>query len=521
MRFIFFPGFILLLGLAAPLSAATLTVTTTNDTQDANDGQCSLREAITTVNTGVATDTACESPSSSNNVIQLSDTTYCLNSELMISGSVTLSGSSGGSTTLDGGNGNTTQCATASQNRILSITTAGITVELNNIILQGGKSSKSGGGIYLSGTSTLNLNQSQVLSNQASSTESMNGGAIYATQCEAVTLTNSLVDGNTATASDDRSFGGGMSATFCNSVTIENTTFNQNESQSGGMDKGAYGGGLFMSEVTTMTLTNSTFSNNKATHTGTSSTESNAYGGGVYVSGQTANIVNATINGNKSEGKENSYGGGLFAKREVIVNIAHSTIAYNEAGGSTNAYGGGVAHFPANSEGVTDETIKLINTILSDNVVSGTSSSKGANCYEKTYTLGNNLFSTTDGCRLDTSLASGTVTDYTNSNADLSSLANNGGPVKTDAISASSSAKDKGTCLDASGNPVTTDARGATRDSLCDIGSYEYGGTLETEGNGDDSSEESEESEESNQDTSGSTSQTSSSGCSLITLPHK
>ncbi len=479
--------FLLILGLSASLQAATLVVNTTSDVESASDGKCSLREAVASANDGTATDTSCGTVSASDNVIQLESATYCLVSELFIRNSVTLAGVSGGATTLDGGNGSSTSCTTASQSRIVSVITDGITVNLNDLILQGGINTTGGGGIYLEGLSTLHLSQSQILSNQAINTNTLgaNGGGIYAHNCESLTLTNTHVDSNLASATGDRAFGGGVSAVLCHSITVENSTFDQNQSTTAVTDKGAYGGGFFASGNDMVTITSSTFSNNEAIHTGTAtSTSSDAYGGGVYIYGKLANILNTTISGNKSQAKDDAYGGGFFTKLDSTINISHSTLADNQATGS-NAYGGGISHFPADSTGTISGTINIINTLLVDNTVSGTTTSKGLNCYQTIYTWGTNLFSDTSGCTLDDTKAATTVTDSTSSNAELSSLADNGGAVKTQAISSSSSAKDMGTCLDVLGNSITTDARGVTRDAACDIGSYEYVSSSATSSTGD------------------------------------
>lgn len=522
LKFTWFFGilqFTLFFGISTSTQANTLVVTTTDDIQDISDGKCSLREAVAITNGDGFTDTSCGTVGSTNFVIQLSDATYCLGSELIIRNTVTLSGAKGGSTTLDGGNGSTTSCETASNARIASVVTDNITIELNDLIIQGGFGTTGGGGFYLNGRSTLTVNQSQFISNQVINTDTLstNGGGIYANECEALVLKNTRVEGNLASAKSDRSFGGGVSAVSCHLITIENTTFDQNKNMTAALDKGTYGGGFFGSNNTTLTITNSTFSNNEASHTGIeASSTCDVYGGGIYIYG-TANIVNTTISGNKAKGKDHSFGGGLFTKQDSTINIAHSTITSNEST-STNAYGGGIGHFPPSETEPTPQ-INIINTILVNNTVSGTTLSKGTNCYQKVYTRGNNLFSDTSNCVIDSSLATSTVTDYTNSNAELASLADNGGAVKTHAISSSSSAKDKGDCLDVTGNIITTDARGKTRDTPCDIGAYEYiSETTQTNNDtlNDDDDNNDDDDDESTANNDNEMSAKKSSGCSLL-----
>ena len=66
------------------------------------------------------------------------------------------------------------------------------------------------------------------------------------------------------------------------------------------------------------------------------------------------------------------------------------------------------------------------------------------------------------------------ATDKPNTDAQLVDLAANGGPTLTHALPATSMAVDNGGMLDAAFPGVDVDQRGVTRDSLLDIGAYEY-----------------------------------------------
>ena len=116
----------------------------------------------------------------------------------------------------------------------------------------------------------------------------------------------------------------------------------------------------------------------------------------------------------------------------------------------------------------------LINSVLGGNTVSGSSTPKGPNCYENTFTLGNNVIADDSNCFLDDTLASGTVADYLDVDPLLNALADNGGPVYTHSLGDASPARGVANCLSWDGVKVTDDARGIVRDRKCDLGAYEY-----------------------------------------------
>ncbi|MBI2571795.1 MAG: hypothetical protein HYV63_32700 [Candidatus Schekmanbacteria bacterium] len=220
-------------------------------------------------------------------------------------------------------------------------------------------------------------------------------------------------------------------------------------------------------------VTGSTFSANEAVHQGAAAS-GHAYGGGLYVFGNTASLLNTTLSGNSAKADGKAYGGGLFVKGEIVAHVTHSTIAANLADGAGGAYGGGISHFPSGSGTERSEQVVLLNTLLSGNDALGAAAPKGDDCYEKTYTLGNNLLSQDDNCYLDSSLASGSVIDQLDVDPQLAALASNGGRVETHALGSSSPARGTASCLDWTGEPVTVDARGIPRDGHCDLGAYEF-----------------------------------------------
>ncbi|MBW2190542.1 MAG: hypothetical protein JRG93_13305 [Deltaproteobacteria bacterium] len=86
---------------------------------------------------------------------------------------------------------------------------------------------------------------------------------------------------------------------------------------------------------------------------------------------------------------------------------------------------------------------------------------------------GYNIESPGDTCGFD----QGTdLVNITAGQLDLEPLADNGGSTMTHALGAGSVAIDRipeADCVDAEGEPLTTDQRGFPRDSMCDVGTFE------------------------------------------------
>jgi Right handed beta helix region len=288
-------------------------------------------------------------------------------------------------------------------------------------------------GIYNSGTATLT--NSTVSENAADS----EGGGIR--NAGTLTLTNSTVSGN---------IGGGIYGIF-GTLTVSNSTVSGNTAP--------YGGGIFNDG--TLTLTNSTVSGNTAdlgggidneygTATLTNSTVSGnsavtGDGGGIY-NGATLTLTNSTVSGNTA----GDYGGGIA--NGATLTLTNSTVSGNTA----NRGGGGILN---NAFG----SLTLNNTVV-DNDCDGTIMSDGGN-----------LESPADTCGFDQ------PTDQVNVTVEqlnLGPLADNGGPTWTHALLPGSVAIDQipeAECLDADGEPLTTDQRGAPRPvgTMCDVGALE------------------------------------------------
>jgi hypothetical protein len=86
---------------------------------------------------------------------------------------------------------------------------------------------------------------------------------------------------------------------------------------------------------------------------------------------------------------------------------------------------------------------------------------------------GGNIESPGDTCGFDQPTDQ---VDVSGDDLKLGPLQDNGGPTETHALGADSVAIDQipaDECVDADGEPLTTDQRGFPRDSMCDIGAFE------------------------------------------------
>jgi hypothetical protein len=313
----------------------------------------------------------------------------------------------------------------------------GATMTLANCTLSNNSANEGGGGIS-SGGGTLNMTDCTLAGNSASNW----GGGIYASGT--ATLVNCTLNNNSAGGAGGIYNGGTASLANCTlshnsatnsafadggggianggTATLTNCTLSGNSVQ-GRIDHGALGGGVNNSG--TLELTNCTLSANSATNASWA-TRSTADGGGVYNTG-TVELTNCTLSANSANNYANNYA----------------------------AYGGGVYNYG---------TATLNNSIVANSL------GGDIYTYEVRISGSNNLVE--DGSGLP---------GWLTGDPDLGALKDNGGPTLTMALLPGSPANDAGSnalALDASGNPLTTDQRGAgyvrISGSRVDIGAYEF-----------------------------------------------
>ncbi len=298
-----------------------------------------------------------------------------------------------------------------------------------------------GGGIILE-DSSVTIKDSSFISN----TSVHNGGGIAIGYNSSLTITNTIISGNTS------GFGGGIAN--IGSLTIINSTLSGNS---------AFNGGAIVN-YGTMTISDSTLSGNSA----------NSGGGGIATYDGSMNIYNSTLSGNSAE----ALGGGIYNEGGNLTAI-NSTLSGNSAdfnGGGIATYLGSMNIFNSTLSGNSAEAgggiYNLGNHTAINSIVANSPS--GGDCYFSLTDGGHNI-SSDDSCGFDPANSSMPNTDPL-----LGPLQDNGGPTWTHALLPDSPAIDAGD--DAQCPP--TDQRGVYRpqdgngdgEAVCDIGSYELEG---------------------------------------------
>ncbi|MFQ5488147.1 MAG: choice-of-anchor Q domain-containing protein, partial [Gammaproteobacteria bacterium] len=419
------------------LLANTITVNTKKD-GFADDGFCTLAEAIVTANSNSAVDsTSCAVGGSGNDTIEfvIPNGTIRLTGALPpITESLTIKGPGPDKLTLDGDN----------LHRVFFIDSGGNaqSVDISGLTIRSGKLfATSGAAISVTGD-TLNLSDCVVSGNSA-----LAGGGIF-NSGGTVFIRSCTISGNTASATQGGGNGGGINN--AGTMTLENSTVANNSATH-------WGGGIFNGG--TLTILNSTISGN----------DTPSFGGGIYHNGPALNIANSTISGNSA----NESGGGLFTESTVIMN--HVTITDNIADNDDNFAGSG--------GGITIDgsgfTVAINNSIVASNKVGSGGLGANRDCSGTPSALGtfssggNNLFGDLSGC------AGAAASDLVDTAPLLAALADNGGPSATHALLPGSPALEAiapSACLS-----VSDDQRSVPRpqdgnndgSANCDIGAYE------------------------------------------------
>jgi CSLREA domain-containing protein len=431
---------------AAPVTAM---VVDTLDDELNNDGDCSLRDAITAANENTPIDFC---PAGDG---VLTDTiSFEMSGTILLTEQ--LSVTEGGPLVIDGGNAITVSGNTSV--RALYVESgAHLTLE-NTSITEGFADKSNGGGIWNGGI--LKILNSILASNEADDDDlwfglgggiykvgelyvnnslftdngSLAGGAIYNDDSGLIYIVESEVSSNGPT-----DFGPGGGIYNKGTLTITRSVVNDNDALFFG------GGGIF--NLGTLYIENSTISGNSS-----DLDEIDSHGGGINnVGSGTFYIINSTISGNSAE-----QGGGIRTSNAYGTHyITNSTISGNNAG-----YGGGIY--------TSFGTVTLYNTIVAENPI-------GGNCYWGSGMINDGGHNIEDGNTCSFSPANDSMP---NTDPVLGPLQDNGGPTWTRALLPGSPAID-------AANPVycpTNDQRGVLRpmdgdndgNTVCDIGSYEY-----------------------------------------------
>jgi CSLREA domain-containing protein len=453
---------------ASPAWADTITVNSTADDVDVTDGECTLREAITSANDDPASVPAageCANGSGAD-VIQFAlpgtaPWTVNLTAALpFLSTNIDIQG--------PGADQLTVRHNSMNAFRIFTVTGDTTVVAISGMTISNG-SVNVGGGIY--NDADLTVTGSTISGNSAE----LDGGGIYNDGGGTLTVSGSTISGNTAQGGTLGGVGGGISN--WGTLTVTGSTVSGNTAKGGTAPDsfGGFGGGIHngADDAGTMTITDSTISDNTATagQPAVGETVGNGgFGGGIYNDSElefedcdpasaitTTTITNSTISGNTAAPGKDAAGGGILNNDGLAV-IKNSTITENTAPDGT---GSGVASY---GDCWTPTTV--FSSIISHNTNTDVDFVLGNGTINSFISEGYNLIG--DGnAAVDDDPNTPTITE---SNAfdqagdqtgvtdpELGALADNGGSTKTHALNAGSPAIDKGK------SALATDQRGEER----------------------------------------------------------
>jgi CSLREA domain-containing protein len=462
-----------------PVLAAGITVNSLLDTA-ADDGSCTLREAITAANTDTASGVAvgeCAAGSGADVITFSVSGTISMPTGAVIAGDLSILGAGaiavdgansiqvfaipGGTVTLSGltitGGDAFFGAAVFNDGAIVTVTdstisgnTAGVgggggiynngTMTITNSTITANSASGPGGGIFNNGP--LTIADSTISGNTAGDA----GGGIY-NNSGTLAITDSTISGNTAGDS-----GGGV-YNASNTVTVTGSTISGNAA-------GTTGGGIFNNVGGHLTVTTSTIGGNTA-DTGA--------GGGIFSNG-ILTVSSSTVSGNAAPA---GGGGGIIATAGTTTAVTNSTISGNDS----LLFGGGIGS--VGTLALTNSTISgnssqqggggiigggvetIVNSIIAGNSTGGNPS--GADVADVLETTTTSIIGVPGGMTLSDILVP-------------AGLADNGGPTETIAlalvgVNPAIDSATGGTCAAAPINAL--DQRGMPRPAACDIGAYE------------------------------------------------
>lgn len=497
------------LGTATPAGAVdTWTVNNTTDVFDgACDSDCSLRDAVYEANHD-ADDSEIVFAANVTGTIQLTG-----------GGSSSMDLYGDGTTTITGPGANLLTVRGTDADNVFYIdeSNGAFTVQISGLTITNGRSDRGGGIEFYNDDSgedaDLTLIGMVITGNDATSTSS-GGGGIAFYEADTLTITNSVISGNTTQGMGGGVFfynsenmnvtnsvitgntalyeGGGIviyydSGDDRGNLTIDRSTFSLNRS---GDDGGAVG----FYEGDALVITNSTFSGNTA--------EEN--GGALYVYGESAVISNSTFNDNHA-----LYNGGAIAVNAGDVTLQQATISGNTAvdfGDGLYLNGSDSAPLRAGLDGRQQGEETVVNgdptkppktksksdapaadasggigaldvgdVLLSGTIVSGNATEDIQTGTDEAVTVeSQNSLIGTIGTAVTLTDLGGTIRS---TNPGLAALANNGGPTQTMKLLTGSAALDTGPETVATFTGSAFDQRGTGHPRVIngrvDIGAYE------------------------------------------------
>lgn len=403
---------------APPALAVVPTIITVNSSADAvaNDGNCTLREAIIAANTQTQTDaclagtgdtTIVFDPSTDGHTITLTDTGAGENAAAtgdldVTSGTLVIQGNGASKTIIDG-NGTDRVFQVLNANTSLTLTgltitnggavgqgggiwaTVGTSLSLSSVTVTANVTNGMGGGIEADGD--FSLSDSTVSDNSAGASggNTAYGGGVYLSGSGTTAdIAGSTISGNVAVSGTGPAAGGGINSTAQLALTDSVVTGNSALSSGGGVQ----GGGISIGNGT-LALTRVELSDNTAQ----SSNGGVALGGGLATTFPTT-IINSTIAGNFAGSQVSmGEGGGLWFSSAGAVNVVSygATIAKNSA-----TDGGGIYVDGAGANFLFVNTIIADNTLTSPLGVGADCNDDGGTGAVNSQSL--NLIGVVDGC---------------------------------------------------------------------------------------------------------------------------
>lgn len=328
--------------LTASASAATLIVTKIADTNDGVcNSDCSLREAIAAANSGdtVQVGFSAQQTISLTHGDTPSQRSLVINKNLTINGHGTLTISAGGVGW-----------------RIFNILGAGVVVTLNDMTISDASTHPwpdvplrfNGAGINANSGVTLNINYCRIRNNRA-----VLGGGIYVDGLSTVNLNNSEVSGNLTDVNSTTSSGAGIHNEGRLNITNSIITDNQNDANTS-----LLAGGIL--NVGTLVINNSTIKNN----TTIARSENRGQNGAGIINEGTLEMTNSTVTGNFNINSGNGFpntqnAGGILARNNTV--ITNSTITDNAASPNSENSASGIYRESTNG------TVTIRNTVVAAN----------------------------------------------------------------------------------------------------------------------------------------------------------
>ncbi|MEM9063041.1 MAG: hypothetical protein AAGD13_21475 [Pseudomonadota bacterium] len=377
--------------------APGLTVTTVSDVVDEFDGETSLREAIGFVNDGTLSGTITFADGAGE-AFENGGQIDLGGSQLILSAALTIDGD------LDDDGVSDVTIDAQGASRVFEVNTGGAAID--GLTITGGSVGASGGGIIVLSGAGLTLTNSVVSGNTATGTSI--GGGIFSEGT--LTIESSTISGN----SSER--GAGV-ANYGGSATITDSTVSNNATA--GFT--SYGGGLY-SRTGSLTVYNSTVSGNST----------NFAGGGAFIRDSSANFTNTTFYGNNAV-----YQGGAFYGLGIhTTSFTNSTIS-----GNYSQVVGGVST-GSKSATTTFNNVLFVGNTDSDGVSSDLFTFGSTHVFNGQNLIGANTTAYNAGALANVSNAAAAdvfATTVLLNGADAGALADNGGAVETIALLANGS----------------------------------------------------------------------------------